>query len=198
MWEGLKNGAHNAWEGIKSVFSSVASFFGSIFSTAWEKVKAVFSTGGKIFDGIKEGIVSAFKNIVNAIIRGINKVVKIPFDGINSALQRVRNVDLWGWKPFSFISTINVPQIPMLAEGAVIPPNKRFTAVLGDQKNGTNLEAPENLIRNIVREESGGTQEIYLKNATFVIQLKNGVELGRAAIDSIRLVEDMDGTPYLV
>lgn len=46
--------------------------------------------------------------------------------------------------------------IPQLATGAVIPPNRRFMAVLGDQRNGTNLEAPEGLIRQIVREESGG------------------------------------------
>lgn len=46
--------------------------------------------------------------------------------------------------------------IPQLATGAVIPPNRRFTAVLGDQRNGRNLEAPEGLIRQIVREETGG------------------------------------------
>lgn len=45
--------------------------------------------------------------------------------------------------------------IPALATGAVIPPNGEFLAVLGDQKKGRNLEAPENLIRQIVREESG-------------------------------------------
>lgn len=53
-----------------------------------------------------------------------------------------------GAQPFS--------NIPQLATGAVIPPNRRFTAVLGDQRNGRNLEAPESLIRQIVREESGG------------------------------------------
>lgn len=46
--------------------------------------------------------------------------------------------------------------IPQLAAGAVIPPNREFMAVLGDQKSGRNLEAPESLIRQIVREESGG------------------------------------------
>ena len=45
--------------------------------------------------------------------------------------------------------------VPYLAQGAVIPPNKEFMAVLGDQKNGNNIEAPESLIRRIVREESG-------------------------------------------
>lgn len=43
--------------------------------------------------------------------------------------------------------------IPYLASGAVIPPNAPFAAVLGDQRNGTNLEAPEGLIRDIFREE---------------------------------------------
>lgn len=49
----------------------------------------------------------------------------------------------------------SAPHIPYLAQGAVIPPNKEFMAVLGDQKSGNNIEAPENLIRKIVREETG-------------------------------------------
>ena len=61
-----------------------------------------------------------------------------------------------GGKTFGFnIGTITAPQIPLLATGAVIPPNAPFTAVLGDQRNGRNLETPENLLRQIVREESG-------------------------------------------
>lgn len=47
--------------------------------------------------------------------------------------------------------------VPALATGAVIPPNNQFLAVLGDQRSGRNLEAPESLIRQIVREESGGS-----------------------------------------
>lgn len=46
--------------------------------------------------------------------------------------------------------------VPRLATGAIIPPNGEFLAVLGDQKNGRNLEAPEGLIRQIIREEAGG------------------------------------------
>ena len=48
--------------------------------------------------------------------------------------------------------------IPALARGAVLPPNREFLAVLGDQKHGRNLEAPEDLIRQIVREETQGTE----------------------------------------
>ena len=118
MWSNFKNGAVNAWNGIKSVFSTVANFFKNIFTNAWNGVKAVFSTGGKIFTGIKDGIVSAFKNIVNKIIDGINRVIKLPFDGINAVLTKIKNINILGKKPFKgLISTIKVPKIPHLATG---------------------------------------------------------------------------------
>lgn len=120
IWDKLKSGASGAWNGIKNVFGSVADWFKNIFSKAWQKVKDVFSTGGKIFDGIKDGIVNAFKTVVNAIIRGINKVIKVPFDGINWALNKIKSIEIVGIKPFNWISTINTPQIPELAEGGVL------------------------------------------------------------------------------
>ena len=120
MWTGIKKGASDAWAGIKSVFSKVGSFFSETFSKAWKKVKDVFSAGGKIFDGIKEGIVSAFTSIVNAIIRGINKVVSIPFNGINKALKKIKNVEILGYTPFDWLSTIDVPKIPELYRGGVL------------------------------------------------------------------------------
>ena len=120
MWDGLKDGAKKAWEGIKSVFSVVADWFKNIFSKAWQAVKNVFSTGGKIFEGIKDGIVSAFKAVVNAIIRGINKVIAIPFNAINAVLGKIRDISILGITPFSWIKTFNVPQIPLLARGGVL------------------------------------------------------------------------------
>lgn len=130
MWNGLKTGAQNAWNGIKSVFSTVASFFKSIFTNAWNGVKAVFSTGGKIFTGIKDGIVSAFKNIVNGIIKGINKVIKIPFDGINTVLGKIRNISIAGQKPFKgLISTIKVPKIPTLNVGTNYVPDDTLAMI---------------------------------------------------------------------
>lgn len=119
-WESLKKGASDAWEGIKSVFKAIPDWFKQKFKDAWQKVKDVFSTGGKIFDGIKEGIVKAFKAVVNAIIRGINKVVAIPFNAINTVLQTLRDISILGVSPFGWISTFNVPQIPELARGGVL------------------------------------------------------------------------------
>lgn len=62
-----------------------------------------------------------------------------------------------GYNPYSFTgySLDATSYVPYLAEGAVIPPNAPFTAVLGDQRNGYNLEGPEEMFRSIVREELG-------------------------------------------
>lgn len=120
MWDNLRSGASNAWEGIKNVFSSVSNWFRDTFQAAWQKVKNVFSTGGKIFSGIKEGIENTFKTVVNAIIRGINKVVAFPFNSINSFLRTLRNLSILGLYPFGWISEIYVPQIPELAKGGVL------------------------------------------------------------------------------
>ena len=119
-WDNMKLGAKLAWDGIKSTFSNVANWFGDIFSKAWKKVKDVFSTGGKIFDGIKDGIVNAFKSIVNGIIKGINKVVAIPFNAINGVLKKIKKVSIAGIEPFSWIKTFDVPEIPLLAKGGVV------------------------------------------------------------------------------
>lgn len=152
MWDGLKNGAVQAWNGIKSAFGSVATWFKDIFSTAWAGVVQVFSVAGEIFVNIKDGILSAFKTVVNGIITGINNVVAVPFNGINSALNTIKNIEIVGLHPFSFLRTINVPQIPYLAQGAVLPPNKPFMAVVGDQKHGTNVEAPLSTIQEAVAQ----------------------------------------------
>lgn len=121
MWSSLKAGAVDAWEGIKSVFTPVVDWFENKFRAAWQKVKDVFSTGGKIFDGIKEGITEAFKTVVNAIIRGINKVIAIPFKAINNALDTIRDSEILGIKPFAgLLSRFDIPEIPLLARGGVL------------------------------------------------------------------------------
>lgn len=151
--QGILDFFGNIWKGIQGVFSHVTDWFKNVFSGAWNAVKNVFSVGGKIFDGIKDGILTAFKTVVNGLITGINKVIATPFNGINNALKLIKGISIAGLKPFDFIQTISVPQIPKLAQGAVIPSNREFLAVLGDQKNGRNLEAPEGLIREIFASE---------------------------------------------
>lgn len=131
MWNKLKSGASSAWEGIKSVFGTVADWFKNIFSKAWQKVKDVFSTGGQVFSGIKDGIINAFKAVVNVIIRGINKVIAVPLNGLNSVLDKIQNISFLGISPFSWVTwRAPIPQIPELARGGVV--KQATTAVVGE------------------------------------------------------------------
>ena len=66
------------WTSIKNVFANVSGWFEGKFSAAWQAVKDVFSTGGAVFDGIKEGILSGLKTVVNGLISGINRVIAVP------------------------------------------------------------------------------------------------------------------------
>ena len=131
MWNGVKNGAVQAWEGIKTTFAHIADWFEDKFATAWQKVKNVFSTGGEVFAGIKEGILSAFKNVVNGLIRGINTIIAIPFNAINDTLDRISAIDIGGFRPFeNLVSRFSVPEIPQLAKGGII--SKPTIAEIGE------------------------------------------------------------------
>lgn len=193
IWNAMKNGASNAWEGIKSVFSKVTDWFKNIFSKAWQAVKNVFSTGGKIFDGIKDGIVNAFKTVVNAIIRGINKVIKVPFDGINWALEKIRGINILGVEPFGWISTINTPQIPELEKGGVLKKGqvgllegKGDEAVVPLEKNTGWIRNVATQIHDFVIETKNNPKDIAgnISSAGLLTALK--VEVG----DRIRNLEE--------
>jgi hypothetical protein len=128
MWEGLKEGAKKAWEGIKSVFSKVTTFFKDIFADAWSGVVKIFSVAGDIFVDIKDGIVSAFKVVVNGLIKGLNSVVSVPFNGINDALMFLKDLEIVGIQPFKSLRSISIPQIPLLASGGIVNEGQMFIA----------------------------------------------------------------------
>lgn len=120
MWDKFLSGGKSALDGIKKVFKGIPDWFKNTFSSAWQAVKNVFSAGGKIFDGIKDGILNGLKSVINGLINGINKVIAVPFNGINSALQKIKGINIMGAKPFDWMPTISVPQIPKLYRGGVL------------------------------------------------------------------------------
>ena len=192
VWSGVTGFFGGVWDGIKQVFGNVAQWFGDVFGGAWQAVKNVFSTGGAIFQGITEAIASTFRSIVNHIIGGINTVVSVPFNAINGALNGLRNFSIMGASPFSWIPSVSVPSIPYLANGAVIPANHEFLAVLGDQKSGTNIEAPLSTIQDAMRsvmDERSGNADVVNMLATLirVVQEKNLLieDVGKAAVSYI-------------
>ena len=190
MWNKLKDGATKAWAGIKNVFSNVTSWFRTQFTNAWTAVKNVFSTGGKIFTGITEGITTTFKTVVNAIIRGINQVVKVPFDGINNALSKIRNVKILDYKPFSGLPSISVPQIPQLAKGIGLA-KKGHTYLL----EGSGDEAVVPLAQNkewISAVAKDMKRAIMLENG--VINSNASVKSNNATTNVINAKFDIDGS----
>lgn len=101
-----------------------------------------FSAIYNFIKGIVNNIISLISSMVSNVVSSINSII--------SAANAVASIIPGA----SFIPKISAPKIPKLATGAVIPPNAEFAAILGDQKSGRNIESPESLLRQIVREES--------------------------------------------
>lgn len=210
-WNGIKTSASNIWNAIKTFFvntwngikTSVTSIWSSIttwLGSTWDGIKTKAVT---TFTNIKDKITSVFtglkdniKGAINGIIGFINRMISGIVSGINTAIRAINKIQVtipsWipgiGGKKFGFnIGTITAPQIPLLAKGAVIPPNAPFMAMLGDQKRGNNIETPEKLLRQIVREESSG-------NKYDVKAVVNGRTLFDIVIDEARKRRDTNGS----
>lgn len=190
-WNGIKSAFSEVneffggvWNGITSVFSHVTDWFRNTFSSAWEAVRNVFSKGGEIFTGITDGIFDTFRTIVNGLIDGINGVIEQPFNAINWALDGIRDVEIADWYPFEWLPSINVPRIPYLAQGTVVPANYgNFLAVLGDNKRETEIVSPlstiEQAVTNAMKKNGFGNSEIHIH-----VDL-DGREIGRVAVRAV-------------
>lgn len=152
----------NIFEAVKQIFTGIVNFVNGVLAGDWEQA---WNEIKNILGGAWNGMVSVIKSPINLIIRlmnGLLRAAQIMQNGVAKALNKI-NVSVPSWvtsltgvRSLGFhIGYWSAPHIPYLAQGAVIPPNKEFMAVLGDQKSGNNIEAPENLIRKIVREETG-------------------------------------------
>ena len=153
-WKSVTTEWTNFWNGIVDKFNALKSGL----SQAWD----AFWTGlsDRVGD-IWNGIVNTVKGAVNSLIGFINGMISAVVGGLNSAIDALNSlsVDIPDWVPvvggnrlgFS-IGHVTAPQIPYLAQGAVIPANREFLAVLGDQSHGTNVEAPLDTIKQAVAE----------------------------------------------
>ena len=165
-WNSIKDFAFNAWIDIENVWSTASNWFSdnviepikNAFDTAFQKIKefveSPFVNLGEFVRGIFNGVIGFLNGLLSGLTSGINSVI----NAMNNISFSIPDwVPLFGGRSFG----VNIPnvsglQIQPLATGAVIPPNAPFMAVVGDQRSGTNIEAPEALIRQIVREETGG------------------------------------------
>lgn len=194
--EGFFQNVKNIWNGIKEIFNGVITFIRGVFSgnwrQAWEGVK-------QIFKGVWNTLASIIKTPINGIIAAINGLINGAVSGINAVIRALNRLsfDVPDWVPFAGgkhfgfnISQITAPKIPYLASGAVIPPNKQFMAVLGDQKQGNNIEAPESLIRRIVREETGGNSGVHRIEVPVYLDRR---KIAYAVVDAAKLIRTQTG-----
>lgn len=172
-----------------NILGGIIQFIKSVFTgnwkSAWEGVK-------KVFSGIWNSIVIIAESAINAVIKGLNwlisKINTIKFT-VPSWVPGVGGKSIGG-----HLSSLSEVKLPRLATGAVIPPNKEFLAVLGDQKSGTNIETPlatmVDAFKQAMAESGGGT-------TTVVLQL-DGKEIARSTVKNINNMTRAAGKPVLL
>lgn len=199
-WNAIVNSIKDAWNMFITWLQSKSPLLASIFQTYGKFVSDVYKNIKDILKGVIDfivgvftgdwtkawqGVTEIFKGIWNNIVAIIEAAINFIIDGINlliSALNTIHFeipdwVPIIGGKSFGIsIPLVSQVALPRLAEGAVIPPNREFMAVLGDQKSGTNIETPlETMVQAFKQamNESGG------RSQTIILQL-NGREFARA------------------
>lgn len=177
IMEGLLNGimekVGSVIAGAKEVFNGIIDFVKNVFTGDWDSAWDSIASG---FTNVWNGIISTLESAVNLIIKGINYLInqlnKVSFD-IPDWVPAI------GGKSFGFsIKNIGSISIPRLATGGVVPPNREFLALLGDNKTETEVVSPLSTMKQAMlealRESGGGTGE------TVVVLELDGREFGRA------------------
>lgn len=177
LWEDITQGWNDFWTNIGTALDSAAADIQQGWNDAWTAVSDFVSD-------IWEGITDTIETAINGIIGLVNSMISAIVDGVNGVIGVLNgfgfDVPEWaqdklGVKRVGFnIDPITAPQIPYLAQGAVIPANHEFLAVLGDQTNGTNIEAPLATIQQAlaeVMEAYTGQQDITIRFAGDLAQL---------------------------
>lgn len=124
---------HSFLSAFEEIFTGVATFLSGVFTQDWDLAWEGLIQIGK---GAINLLISMIESFVNFFIDGINKIIS----ALNTFIENIpEGVPLIGGKSIPLIPSFSLPR---LAQGAVIPPNREFMAVLGDQKQGTNIETP--------------------------------------------------------
>jgi len=161
------------WDNVKAIWEKVAEWFSKYVTEPIQKAwETAFNAMNSFVKGIFNGILGFFERVINGIISALNGFMA----GFNAIATKAGEIV---GKDFSGFGTISPVSVPRLAAGAVIPPNRQFLAVLGDQTSGTNVEAPLSTIQQAVLEalaQSGGVGGG--RDITIVLELDH-TEFGR-------------------
>lgn len=173
--QGLLDGVTGLLGNLSDTLSRIKQSFHDTFSYVSGDLSAIW-----------QGIQDSARRFVNTLLSIVNGMIRAVVSGMNSMIRLLNSFSVpvpsfaqraLGTSRIGFsISELSAPQIPYLAQGAVIPPNREFLAVLGDQKSGTNIEAPLETIQAAVAEVQGDT----------VAALMAGFEALKAELQALR------------
>lgn len=193
LWGSVGEWFGKRWEDIQDKFKGVGSWFRDRFQAAYDNIVNIFKGIGGFFSGLWEDIINGLHNGINWAIDKINGLLNRLNDGINSVVDALRStfsidipsdVPVFGGTSFSLdIPNINIPDIPQLATGTVIPANYgNFLAMLGDNNREAEVVSPISAIEKAVENvmaKVGGSQTIHVH-----LDL-DGREIGRVAVKAV-------------
>lgn len=211
LWSNLGNGLMTWWKILSTVFNGIVQTLRTVlqflkdgfekgWDVAWDNMKNKFIN---IWNEMKEKMKSPLNSILSSVERLVNGIIS----GINSLIDKLNDFTFgptpdwldyihegWGNREFGLsISHLGRVQLPRLAQGAVIPPNKEFMAMLGDQKQGMNIETPLETMKQAFREaisETGGGNGV--KTIQFI--LPNKQLIAEYVIEGGRILQSSRGS----
>lgn len=190
IFGGIKSFISSIWNGIKSIVIGAVNVLKSYVINGFNYIKSgitgVMNTILSIISGIWRGIYNVARTYINYVLSGIQSMVNGIIGGLNSMIRALNHLHFsipdWvpglGGKSLGFnLGTISRVSLPRLATGAVLPANQPFLSVVGDQKHGTNIEAPLDTIKQALKETLQGMN--MSDNSPIVIEI-DGKEVFRA------------------
>lgn len=204
------------FSGIDKIIGTIGKSICNILNTVKSLVTTVLSAIlnfinklGPAINNFVDNAISAVTKLINFIISGIEYLVNtLVVGGTNKIIKSINSISKYVGITIPTVPDMTIPRfIPKLATGAVIPPRQEFMAILGDQKHGTNIEAPLDTIKQANREVleevlgrtgiNGQEREIVLKNWQFILQMGN-TSFGKIAIEEIKKYEKETSTQFLL
>ena len=218
-WNNLKSTATSRFNSIKTLITNAWNSLRTFTTSSWSNIKTVISQRTSemlsiakgVTSGIRSAFDSAFSGIYSAASSILSKVgtllanvwdrVRSTASSVASAIgnmvsgRRVSAEFPIPVTPVPNMASISNVKIPYLAKGAVIPPNAPFMAILGDQKHGTNIEAPldevEKSVSNALRQNGTGSG---LQNVTIRIPvILDGRQIFESVINEAKMKQLVSG-----
>lgn len=197
VFSGIGTWASDRWGDVKKSFSGVGTWFKEKFQDAYDNVTSIWEGLPEFISGLWSDISNASKDGVNWIIGHLNDLLdsfEIGMNDIVDSLNDTLTVEIAGKKIGVEIPNVNIPEIPYLASGTVVPANYgEFLAVLGDNKREPEIVSPVSAIRSAVSDvidrQGNGGGDVIIEKIEIVINEATG-DIGKVGDLVVRKIDE--------